>query len=261
VPGFDQLLQARSGLASTQGGDGPPVGSVIPVHDVAAAFIAAFGILTALHSRANSGTGQEVSTSLTSVATIIQAGELTTYPSRPAPLRGGPDFPGPSAFRRYYRCSDGWIGLAAPSEDAAQAALAALGCELPSSARALDDANDGPLAERIAEALATLPSSVALDRLASRSVPCAAVLGRDDAMSDPWLLENGFFHEVEDRDLGTCRIVRTYGEWVSSAPPTAATAPRIGEHTVEILTGAGLSEDDVDALCGTGVAASSVTAA
>ena len=140
-------------------------------------------------------------------------------------------------------------------EDAARAVMSALGFPASGSGPALDEANDGPLAERIEEALGALSSSDALDRLASRGVPCAPVLGRDDAMGDPWLLENGFFHEVEDHDLGTCRIVRTYGEWLSSASPTAGSAPRVGEHSVEILADAGLSADEVKALCSTGVAA------
>jgi crotonobetainyl-CoA:carnitine CoA-transferase CaiB-like acyl-CoA transferase len=260
TPGFDQLLQARSGLAATQGGDGPPVGSVIPVHDVGAAAIGAFGILTALYARQNTGHGQEVSTSLASVATIIQAGELVQFSGRPTPIRGGPDFVGPSALRRYYQCRDGWMALAAPSEQSARAALDELGCEPWKGLSVLDEPNDGRLARRLEKALAALPSTSAIDRLASRGVPCAEVLSRNDAMTDPWLLENGFFHEVEDAELGPCRVVRTYSDWIASGLPIARSAPRLGEHTTEVLTAAGYSTERIEGLYQEGVAVSPTVA-
>jgi crotonobetainyl-CoA:carnitine CoA-transferase CaiB-like acyl-CoA transferase len=256
TPGFDQLLQARSGLAATQGGDGPPVGSVIPVHDVGAASIGAFGILAALHARRTTGYGQEVSTSLASVATIIQAGELVRFSGRRVPIRGGPDFAGPSALRRYYQCRDGWVALAAPTHQSGSATLEALGCEPWKEPSLLDEPNDGRLARRLEKALAALPSTTAIDRLASRGVPCSQVLSRDDAMNDPWLLENGFFHEVEDAELGTCRVVRTYGDWIASGLPVSRPAPRLGEHTTEVLTAAGYSTERIEALYQEGVATS-----
>jgi crotonobetainyl-CoA:carnitine CoA-transferase CaiB-like acyl-CoA transferase len=257
TPGFDQLLQARSGLASTQGGDGPPVGSVVPVHDVAAASIGAFGVLAALFARDSTGRGQEVTTSLAAVATIIQAGELTSFAGRPAPLRGGPDFLGPGAFRRYYRCCDGWIAVAAHTAQSATAALEVLECQPREERRLLEEANDSILARQVAQALELLPSATAVDRLTCAGVPCAQVLSRNDAMTDPWLLENGFFHDVEDSRLGTCRVVRTYGEWAGSLPPTARSAPVLGEHTTEVLAAARFSADEIDALYQEGVAAAS----
>jgi crotonobetainyl-CoA:carnitine CoA-transferase CaiB-like acyl-CoA transferase len=256
VPGFDQLLQARGGLAAAQGGDGPPVGSVIPVHDVTAASIGAFGILAALHSRARTGVGQEVTTSLAAVATILQAGELTAYPGSPLPLRGGPDFPGPTALRRYYRCADGWVAVSAPTEEAARAVCEALECHQSEGAAISAAPPHGPLAEELAAALGGLTVETAVDRLSVRGLACAPVLSRFTATNDPWLWENGFFHEVEDEQLGTCRVVRTFAEWFAGGTRDARSAPVLGQDTGAVLGAAGLSTSELEGLYSRKVASS-----
>jgi crotonobetainyl-CoA:carnitine CoA-transferase CaiB-like acyl-CoA transferase len=73
----------------------------------------------------------------------------------------------------------------------------------------LDEPHNGPLAEMIGNALAVLPSAVAIERLAAHDVALAPVLSREEAMHNPWLEENAFFHEFDDADLGRCRVVRT----------------------------------------------------
>ncbi len=254
VPGFDQLLQARAGLAAAQGGEGAPVGSVIPVHDVTAASIGAFGILAALYARSITGSGQEVTSSLAAVATILQAGELTTYPGSPSPPRGGPDFPGPSALRRYYRCQDGWVAISARTEETARAACEVLGCPLAEGA--VDAPPDGPFARELASVLAGLTTASAVDQLSAGGVACAPVLSRHVATSDPWLWENGFFHDVDDEQLGTCQVVRTFAEWHATSPAVAQSAPLIGEHTTAVLTAVGLTPSELEGLYGRRVAAS-----
>ena len=51
LPGFDPVMQARSGMMLAQGGADDPVASVAPIHDVGTAALAALGILAALFAR------------------------------------------------------------------------------------------------------------------------------------------------------------------------------------------------------------------
>src|SRR6201999_3971798 len=97
LPGFDPVMQARSGMMLAQGGTGDPVASVAPVHDVATAALAALGILAALFARAGTGLGQHVTASLAGSSVFLQSGELTSFAGRPAAQSGGVDFPGPGA--------------------------------------------------------------------------------------------------------------------------------------------------------------------
>jgi crotonobetainyl-CoA:carnitine CoA-transferase CaiB-like acyl-CoA transferase len=73
--GFDLVAQGMSGLMSITGeGPGcPPMKSGAPVTDITAGILACVGILAALHSRASSGRGQMVDTSL------FEAGIIQTY--------------------------------------------------------------------------------------------------------------------------------------------------------------------------------------
>ncbi|MEJ1974944.1 MAG: CoA transferase [Acetobacteraceae bacterium] len=64
-PSYDNVIQAYSGLMSITGTDASgPVRSGLPLADLLTGVYAAFGILAALHERAQSGLGQHVQVSL-----------------------------------------------------------------------------------------------------------------------------------------------------------------------------------------------------
>jgi hypothetical protein len=58
------------------------------------------------------------------------------------------------------------------------------------------------------------------------------VLTRAEALDDPWLESNRFFHVVDDPVFGPCQVVRSYAEWSRSglsAPTSHASAPTLGQ--------------------------------
>ena len=110
TPGFDPLVQARSGLMAAQGGNGDPVIQAPGVHDVGSGTLLALGVIAALFARTCIGEGQSVKVSLARTSLAFQGAEFTTF-SGALSMVGAPDFLGESAWHRLYRCSDGWIAV------------------------------------------------------------------------------------------------------------------------------------------------------
>lgn len=205
-PGFDPIMQALSGLVAVQGGWGRPVATAAPVHDVACGCLGALGTLAALWVRRRHGYGQRVFTSLAATSTFLQSGELTTYAGRPERAVGGPDFPGPTSWQRFYRAADRWIAVSATSNVHQVAFLDVLG--RPDLA-ALDDQ---ARAEAIIGLVERRPSDEWLAALAAAGVPACAAINRVE-LDDPFLVEQRYSHVVGTSHVGRLEIVSGYTDW------------------------------------------------
>ncbi|MFQ5380740.1 MAG: CaiB/BaiF CoA transferase family protein, partial [Dehalococcoidia bacterium] len=254
-PGFDPLLQALGGLMDAQGGDDEPVFHQIPVNDTGSGMMAAFGILAALNARERTGLGQEVRTSLASQTVVFQSGELTQYRGRPAPPRGGRDFPGTSALRRFYRCADDWLAVAATKPEHFQSLAVALGhpewAGRYVAEHALVEAGDGPLATAIAETFEAMERGEAVERLLARGVPCAPAMRPAELFEDPWGMANEHIWNFEHPQFGRMSAVRGFARFSRTPGGWRRRAPLLGEHTVEVFEewglGAGRARKLVDA--------------
>jgi len=237
LPGFDPVMQARSGMMLAQGGADDPVASVAPIHDVGTAALAALGILAALFARVRTGRGQHVTASLAGSSVFLQSAELTTFAGRPAASVGGVDFPGPSAVRRYYRASDGWLAVAATTTDQVAGLLAAAGHP---EWGALDDA---ALAGRLSGVVASRPVEDWVTELAVCQVPACRVLPRVGELADPFLVANEFSHVVADPGVGKLRTARGFSDWPGTRPASQrpARGTTVGEDTEAVLAAAGIS--------------------
>ena len=224
TPGFDPVLQARSGLMAAQGGDGEPIIQAIPVTDIGTGTLSAFGILTALFARGRLGRGQQVRTSLASTSLAFQAAEFTTFAGRPHPIVGDPAFLGESALHRLYRCADGWIALSADERGFEVARTL-----LQKSAQLRAHADD------MASALEALTVGEALSLMVEAGIPAVAATSRNQLFDDPVLVENDFFFLIDDADLGPVTAVRSYAQWDGIVSPDVARTHGLGEDTADAL--------------------------
>jgi crotonobetainyl-CoA:carnitine CoA-transferase CaiB-like acyl-CoA transferase len=257
-PGFDPLVQAESGIMDAQGAPHEPVFHQIPVNDTASALMAAFGTITALVAREHTGRGQDVLTCLANQSVICQSGELTTYAGRlPAP-RGGVDFIGPSALRRFYQCADdAWVALACTRPAHFHAMAVALGhpewCGRTIAERALDETADGPLAEAIAAGMREHTASDVVDRLLRAGVPAAPCRRPDAFFADPWQRQNHHLWAFNHPQFGDLMAVRGYSSWGRWHGGFVRRAPLLGEHSIEVLEECGLTASRVAELVAAGV--------
>jgi crotonobetainyl-CoA:carnitine CoA-transferase CaiB-like acyl-CoA transferase len=246
-PGFDPVMQARSGLGRAQGGD-EPVFYAVPYTDYATATLGAFAAVCALLERdgrsaaeAGASEGQAVWTSLLNSACVMQAGFLIDAPGRPAGPVGGRDLRGSGPYRRAYACRDGWIFVSADAPEERDRLRAAFGLPRDEGASGV-----GGAAERIAAATAQHATDDVLARLRAAGVAAVACPRFPTLVDDPQIRANELWWWSHHAELGD--VVQTGALIELSRTPMrlGPVAPRLGEHTREILAELGIDDAIVD---------------
>lgn len=254
-PGYDPLLQARSGQMVGQGGkDQPPVFHVIAINDVASPMLGAYGAALALLQRLRTGRGQQVVMSLTNASIGLQAMEFLHHPGLKPVNKGGERLIGLKALIRNYQTSDErWIMLYCPREDHWQGLCRSLAREdLQTDPRFTTPPkraeNDGALAEFLTKVFAEKPAEYWLEVLSRAGVPASLGQINEELLEDPHCLENGFF---EDRDHPLLGWVRHHGITPRFSDMTGIirrTGPLLGQHTAEVLAELGYTPEEIDQL-------------
>jgi crotonobetainyl-CoA:carnitine CoA-transferase CaiB-like acyl-CoA transferase len=261
-PGFDPLLQARSGLMRAQGGDGQePVYCRIAVCDFVAALLGAYGILSALYVREHTGRGQQVETCLAGSAMAAQAGQFIRYEGRPSDPTGGPDLLGLSAVYRIYGCTDGWLFLAVRTPEQAEALVQVTGGALaPHARRGAASLLAEPLRGEAAAALEAFFASRTRDEtvltLNQRGIPCAPCPTIQDIFDDEHLKANDLWWEMEHPVNGPIRQTGRIIKWKHRSMRLERPAPLLGQHSREVLLEFGVAPSRIEELMQTGVISS-----
>ena len=107
--------------------------------------------------------------------------------------------------------------------------------------------------EMTAEVLKTNTSDYWLERLDSRSVPCAPVLTRPQVIEQEQVKVNGQLFEYDHPGLGRVRQPRSAAQFDRTPTNTEPLAPRLGEHGHEILSEYGYAEEKITALVSDGI--------
>lgn len=252
LPGFDPLMQARSGVMTSQGAPGgDPVFLQLPVCDYMTALLAAYGVVCALVARERTGIGDRVETSLFNSAFAVQAGEFIFYDGRPADPPGGRDLPGRHALHRIYAAREGNVMLACRSPHEAGHALTTLDVTMPSGDPLAHPA-EGEFAGRIAEAFAARPAQAWVDALRALNVPVARCRPFRELLDDASLERAGLWWDFEHPQWGSVRQTGAVIRWDGMAMQMPRRAPFLGEHTVEALQAFRIPGTRIDELLASG---------
>jgi crotonobetainyl-CoA:carnitine CoA-transferase CaiB-like acyl-CoA transferase len=106
----------------------------------------------------------------------------------------------------------------------------------------------------VAEQMKTRTSAEWIAALERADIPVQRMNSLADIVADPHLAATGFFGTVEHPSEGRLRSMAVPSEWSASPPRYRRHAPRLGEHTREVLGEAGLSRAQIDALITSGAA-------
>ncbi len=248
-PGYEPLVAAWLGLTSEQQGYRPgPRFSAFPIASYGAAFLMLTGVLGALHARKTTGAGQRIDASMVdgvfSLATMNW--KWTERPGHKVDMiENRPTLP-----RRHLMtmgllaCADGkylQIHTGVPGRFAA--ALEVLGIldsitpappHLEKNAP-LTDAERAHLLAEIPRLLKTLPRAHWLEKFQAADVACLPVDPPGVAFEDPQALHDGSIASLDDPELGAIRMLGPVLRCAAAPPRIGRAAPRIGEHTVELL--------------------------
>jgi crotonobetainyl-CoA:carnitine CoA-transferase CaiB-like acyl-CoA transferase len=253
-PALDTATQARSGLVWQTGErDGFPVPAGAAVVDHSAALNLANAVLAGIVARDRTGTGQEIDLSLFGSALALQATEMTYALLSGKRLQRGRGHPVSPTLTRVFQTSDGYFAI--------------IGVEnrrWPGFCRAIDRPDlehderfkDMRRRKRNMEALCveldrfflTKTTAEWIARLEAEDQICSPVQSYEELAHDPVALENGYIVEIDHPRMGKGKVVTVPFEFHGTPIRHDAVDPQLGEHTREILTAAGLSAEEIEAL-------------
>ena len=93
-----------------------------------------------------------------------------------------------------------------------------------------------------------------LAALEGADIPVQRMNSLEDIVNDPHLAAIGYFTEVEHPSEGRIRAMAVPSEWSESAPEYRRHAPRLGEHTREVLREAGFTDPAIEDMLSSGAA-------
>jgi crotonobetainyl-CoA:carnitine CoA-transferase CaiB-like acyl-CoA transferase len=107
----------------------------------------------------------------------------------------------------------------------------------------------------LAGVLATRTTSDWITAFTKADIPAAMMHSLDDILTDEHLNAIGYFRTTNHPSEGPIREIAIPTEWSASQPASTRHAPRLGEHTLEVLREAGIDQKTMDALLDQGVIA------
>jgi crotonobetainyl-CoA:carnitine CoA-transferase CaiB-like acyl-CoA transferase len=114
-------------------------------------------------------------------------------------------------------------------------------------------ANVAALYEFLSDTLATRTTEEWRAALRPLDIPVFPMNTFESLLSDPHLAEIGFFEESEHPSEGRIRTMACPSEWSQTPASIRRHAPRLGEHSREVLAEAGYSSTGIDALIAAGI--------
>jgi crotonobetainyl-CoA:carnitine CoA-transferase CaiB-like acyl-CoA transferase len=264
---LDDSIQAVSGIAMlNEMVLGEPRYLPTIVADKTTALTVVYGVLGALFHRERTGEGQELEVPMfETMVHWVMAEHLWGMTFEPP--KGKPGYVRlMSHHRKPYRTLDGYIAIL-PYLDAHWEKF----CNLTGRAELVKDPLFVKLADRVrniddtyritGEIMATKTTGEWLKVFDKSGVPIIVVNSLEDLAKDPHLLETGFWQFVDHPTEGRLRMPSFPVNYSATPASIHRHAPRLGEHTVEVLREAGLSVEQIEALTASGAAMTAEQAA
>ncbi|MEP6146838.1 MAG: CoA transferase, partial [Nisaea sp.] len=257
-PAYDDIIQAACGLADLhERADGAPAYSRTVLADKVTGLMCLSAISMALVARGRTGKGQFVEVPMFESLVAFMHVEHLQGASFEPPL-GATGYERVLApHRKPYRTSDGHVALLPYTTRHWIAFLDAIGrSDITSESWVTDPADRsrhiGRLYEIVAEATAGRSTAEWLALFAKIDVPAMPVMGTEALLQDPHLDEIGFWPLFEHLSEGEIRLVGQPIRFDSTPASYRLGAPKLGEHSLQILAEVGIAQGKIDDLLQSG---------
>ena len=266
-PGYDAILQARSGIMSVTG-DNPDsqMRAGVSILDMGAGVWMALGIVTALFERQRSGRGQRIDASLLQTGVMLMCYHLLYRQF--TGLNPKPEGARHSSVAPYgaFTTADGAIMIGTSNDRLFRRVAKALGhAEWIDDPRYSSNAercrNRAGLEGRIADLLRTQPTAHWVALFNANDVPNDAVQNAQQVLDDPQLAALNAFAEVSLGPDDSAIVPRLPIALSLTPAAPAGPPPSLGEHTRAILHDAGFTDTEIEQLIRTRACGASATSA
>jgi crotonobetainyl-CoA:carnitine CoA-transferase CaiB-like acyl-CoA transferase len=242
-PGYDLMVQGMGGMMALTGApDGEPMRAGVPVADIFAGLYGVIGILAALNERERTGRGTHVDAALLDAQVGVLANQALNYlVSGVAPGRIGNAHPNIVPYQAF-PVADGHVIVAVGNDAQFVRFCGVLGepklAEEPAYRTNFDRVtNRDELVARLAVLTARMPSRELLAKLEAVGVPAGPIHSLDQVFADPQVIHRGMRLDLANEAAkgGRSPGVRTPLALGGRRTAAATPAPRLGQHTEEIL--------------------------
>lgn len=255
-PGFGSLVEGMSGFAYRNGfPDRPPLLPPIAMADMIAGLQGAYATMVALREvELKGGRGQVIDMSLLEPILSTLGPSAMDYRATGVVAERVGNRSNTSAPRDVYTTRDGgFISLSASIQQMAERVFRTIGrkdmiddpryCTNAERVARRDEVND-----IVAEWVAARDMKEVLEIFDAAGVTAAPIYNAADILDDPHVNERGVLVEVPDDDLGRAPMHNIHPYLSDTPGGFRIRAPKLGEHTDDVLGNGGFSADEVESL-------------
>jgi crotonobetainyl-CoA:carnitine CoA-transferase CaiB-like acyl-CoA transferase len=260
-PGYDSLIQAMGGVMSLTGEpDGPPQKVGVPVADVFAGLYGCIGILAALRHREATGIGQHIDIGMldTHVAWLANQG-MNFLATGENPQRLGNQHPNIVPYQ-VFATGDGHVVLSVGNDPTFRRFCDNFGlAHLPDDPRfatnAARVAHRHLVTDTLAPVLRAHPTAWWVAQLEALKIGCGPINRLAEVFADEQVVARGMVLELPHATAegGQVKVIANPVRLSETPVDYRITPPALGEHTDEVLSGLGLSADEMAGLRARGV--------
>ena len=238
---YDMIIQGMGGIVSITGEpDRPPVRVGVSIGDIAAALYSCIGILTALFTRTQTGTGQMVDIGMLDCQVALLENAIARFDMTdtvPEPL--GTRHPSITPFQAV-ETRDGWIMIAASNNVLWRRLCEVIGREDLAVDERFRDNNlrtehHAELHTVLSEVFTERTTEVWLKSLDSAEIPCGPIQNIQQVVEDPQVLARDMIVQILHPIAGPLRMAGSPLKLSDTPPEITRHAPALGEHTDQVL--------------------------